>query len=572
VIAAPPTEVDEELTESPPLTVDPSSGEVPSAPTGLAAIPGNQSILLQWSSNPGSESVTEYILYMAESDWSTWSNDLPGATRHTALSCCAYLHSGLTKGRNYYFRVAAQNASGESVGSNLVQSTPGLIPIRRASLSNSGEEGDDTSYRPLASGNGRYISFQSDASNLVGGDSNGARDVFVRDLQEGTTTRVSTDSIGNQGDADSFSPWISRDGRSVVFWSDAVNLVQNDTNGVSDVFLHDLETGVTTRVSVDSSGNEAENTCSGGTTCGSFHPSISADGTHVSFRSYADNLVSGDTNGLRDIFVRDLTTGATTRASVSTSGVQGDGEPDISILSGDGRYVTFDSKATNLVQNDSNELTGGGKDIFIHDHQTGVTLRVSAAPSGGDALVLDISGNIIKGGTSERPSISADGRYIAYYSDANNLVSNDTNDAYDIFVYDMQTGQTTRVSLNTDGSEGNFGSFRPSVSGDGRFIVFSSDATNLVFNDNNGVSDIFVHDIQTGATARVSMDAEGNEANNTNFFPSISIDGRYIAFSSNATNFVVGDTNGATDVYVAPNPPDSPSKKSKNLLGPVRTG
>jgi Tol biopolymer transport system component len=550
--ASPREEEDSGPSDLPPTDSTPPSAGVPSMPTGLSATPGNQSITLEWSPNPASENVGGYRIYMAEEPWSTWSNLLPGAMRHEGLSCCTYLHTDLVKGKSYYFAVAAVNGSGEGAQSDSVSAAPGLRSIQRASLSTLGAEGDDVSFRPVISGNGRYVVFQSDAATLVAGDSNLRRDVFVRDLETGITQRVSVASNGIEGDQDSFSPWTNEEGRYVVYWSDATNLVPNDTNGISDVFLHDNQTGLTTRVSVDSSGNEARNTC-GLSTCGSFHPSISAGGKHISFRSYADNLVAGDTNGLRDIFVRDLTTGTVTRASVSSTGIEGNGNPDISILSSDGRYVTFDSHASNLVSNDQNGAGGWGKDIFVHDNLVGTTIRVSVDPNGNDAMALDSLGR--RGATSERPSISADGRYVAYYSDGTNIVAGDSNNAIDIFVYDMQTATTQRASVSSGGVQGDRRSYRPSISGDGRFVVFASDATNLVSGDNNNTQDIFIHDLQTGTTVRVSVDADGNEANGSNDDPSISKDGRYIAFGSSASNLIgPGDQNGSADVYVVPNP------------------
>jgi Tol biopolymer transport system component len=299
---------------------------------------------------------------------------------------------------------------------------------------------------------------------------------------------VSVDSAGAQSNDTSASPSISADGRYVVFGSGASNLVANDTNSTWDVFVHDMQTGVTTRASVDSAGIEGN-----GVSYVNYVTAISADGRYVTFESGASNLVPNDTNGVWDIFVHDMQTGVTTRASVDSLGVQA--SDDISLLpaiSGNGRYVVFYSSASTLVANDTNNMT----DVFVHDMQTGVTTRASVNNAG-------VQGD----GGSRDVSINDDGRYIVFHSDATNLVANDTNNARDVFVRDMISNTTTRVSVDSAGIEGNkgvnanYGSStyggNPSISGDGRYIVFHSDATNLVAGDTNAVSDVFVYDIKT---------------------------------------------------------------------------
>ncbi|MBI4843176.1 MAG: PD40 domain-containing protein, partial [Nitrospirae bacterium] len=189
----------------------------------------------------------------------------------------------------------------------------------------------------------------------------------------------------------------------------------------------------------------------------------------------------------------------------------------------------------NLVAGDTNE----SGDIFVHDCQTGQTTRVSVDSSGAQ-------GNR----NSNYPSINGDGRYVAFQSDATNLVAGDTNESGDIFVHDCQTGQTTRVSVDSSGAQGNFISYNFSISGDGRYVAFQSDATNLVAGDTNGYGDIFVYDRQTGQTTRVSVDSSGTQGNHNSIYPSINGNGRYVAFQSYATNLVAGDTNGSWDIFV----------------------
>ena len=349
----------------------------------------------------------------------------------------------------------------------------------------------------------------------------------------GNTTRVSVATGGGQANFDSFDPSISADGRYVAFTSDATNLVSGDTNGEQDIFVHDRQTGQTTRVSVASDGTQARS----GTIYGSLSPSISADGRYVAFHSYADNLVSGDTNLSPDVFVHDRQTGQTTRVSVASDGTQANNVSAHPSISADGRYVAFVSFANNLVSGDT-----GYVDVFVHDRQTGQTTRVSVATGGGQA-----------NGNSYGPSISADGRYVAFESDATNLVSGDTNFSTDVFVHDRQTGQTTRVSVASDGTPANSSAFYPSISPDGRYVAFRSRASNLVSGDTNGTWDVFVHDRQTRQTIRVSVASDGTQANGVltiSSKPSISYGGRHVAFESDASSLVSGDTNNARDIFV----------------------
>jgi len=412
-----------------------------------------------------------------------------------------------------------------------VRATPGNTT--RVSVALDGTQANDHSVDPSMSADGRYVAFESKASNLVSGDTNGEQDIFVHDRQTGQTTRVSVASDGTQARSGtiygSLSPSISADGRYVAFHSYATNLVSGDTNLSSDVFVHDRQTGQTTRVSVASDGTQANNV--------SADPSISADGRYVAFVSFADNLVSGDT-GYVDVFVHDRQTGQTTRVSVATGGGQANGNSYGPSISADGRYVAFESDATNLVSGDTNFST----DVFVHDRQTGQTTRVSVASDGTQA-----------NGQSSKPSISADGRYVAFMSFADNLVSMYPGPAPRIYVHDRQTGQTTLVSVASDGTPADFGAFYPSISADGRYVAFRSNASNLVSGDTNGTWDVFVHDRQTRQTIRVSVASDGTQANGVltiSSKPSISYGGRHVAFESDASSLVSGDTNNARDIFV----------------------
>jgi Tol biopolymer transport system component len=394
-------------------------------------------------------------------------------------------------------------------------------------LSSTDIQGNDRSYDPSISANGRFVAFSSLADNLVGDDHNGYYDIFVHDRLMAETARVSVSSIGTQSNDRSFDPVISPDGRYVAFESAASNLVDGDSNNVFDIFVHDRQTRETTRVSVSSSGVQGNDF--------SYDPSISSDGRYVAFRSNADNLVDGDSNETWDIFMHDRQTGQTTRVSVSSTTLQANDKSYAPAVSSDGQLVAFSSDASNLVPGDSN----GFADIFMHDCQLGQTTRISVSSTGNQ-------GN----GKSFSPSISSDGRYVAFESDAANLAADDSNDAYDVYVHDRQTGQTTRVSVSSKGEEGNDTSQFPSISSDGRYVAFMSNASNLVTNDSNNFWDTFVHDRQTDETTRVSVSSEGVQGNHNSYIASISSNGRMVAFSSDASNLVPGDSNQSEDIFL----------------------
>lgn len=395
-----------------------------------------------------------------------------------------------------------------------------------------GNEGNGWNYTPSVSAEGRYVAFQSDSNNLVSEDTNTAADIFVHDVILGETSRVSVDSNGNEGVTYSSGPWISANGRYVAFESDSNNLVPEDTNGERDIFVHDRATGETTRVSVASNGEQGN---------GPTHsPFISVDGRYVTFSSYSNNFVPIDSNGWPDIFLHDRATGETTRVSVDSEGNEASGDSyGRTSISADGRYVVFWSFADNLVHLDTN----GQPDIFVHDRVTGQTTRVN----------VDSDGNEANDWTDDIAAISPDGRYIAFSSRANNLVAGDTNGRTDIFVHDHATGETTRVSVDSDDNQGNHESYSPSFSADGRYVAFYSWANNLVSGDTNEAADIFVHDRDAGQIIRVSVDSDGNEANSDSGFPLISADGRRVVFESTATNLVPEDTYSnywATEIFV----------------------
>jgi Tol biopolymer transport system component len=405
----------------------------------------------------------------------------------------------------------------------------------RVSVSSSGQEADAASYEPALAANGGFVVFSSLATDLAPGHPANRMDVYVRDLATGTTTLESVSSSGQHGGDSSFNPSISADGRFVAFESNAPNLVPHDTNRTSDIFLRDRTNATTTRVSIDSSGAQANDWS------GYDRTAISADGRFVAFESNATNLVAGDTNGAVDIFVHDVTTGVTERVSVDSSGRQADGKSLRPALSADGRFVAFDSEATNLVAGDRNRAT----DLFVHDRLTGSTDRVSVDSAGAESDGFSFAG-----------ALSADGSVVVFASGATDLVAGDANGCVDVFVHELASGATRRVSLGLRGTEANgdsgfyYGLTGPCLSADGRFVAFESHASNLVRDDSNGASDVFVFDQRSGVTRRASVDSDGVEADSDCDFPSLSSDGGLVVFEGTATNLVAGDGNGCYDVFL----------------------
>lgn len=407
----------------------------------------------------------------------------------------------------------------------------------RVSVNTKGRQGHGWSYSPAVSADGRFVAFESSAPNLVGGDGNGVQDVFVHNRVTGVTARASVRSGGAGGNAGSHNPSISGDGRLVAFESDATNLVAHDDGGKTDVFVHNMRTGKTRRISVRSNGAEANSD--------SYGPVISGNGRVVAFYSYATNLVARDHNGLPDVFVHNMRTRRTTRVSVNSSGKESGGPPtgfDGLAISEGGSVVAFASYASNLVAGDRNRVS----DVFVHNRATGRTTRVSVRSNGVEALGCGASPLC-----SYDPAVSEHGRFVAFSSRTKNLVPGDTNGVQDVFVHDRKTGKTKRASLDSSGHQvRRHSANRPSISGNGRYVVFSSRAKNLVPGDTNGDSDVFLRNLTARRTVRVSVSASGAQARDGSDQPAISADGRYVAFQSEARNLVAGDTNGKTDVFL----------------------
>jgi hypothetical protein len=449
----------------------------------------------------------------------------------------------------------ATSGFGDVFSRDLKTGTTTLVSINQSGTSG----GNARSEGVAISSNGRFVAFQSAATDLVATTTSGLGDVFRRDLSTGTTTLVSINQSGTSGgNAASTLPAISGNGRFVAFVSDATDLVGIPVVAGGQVFVRDMRTGTTTLVSVNQLGT------AGGNSFSAFAPTslsplaISANGRFVAFGSFASDLVANDTNGAEDVFVRDLKTATTTLVSVNglgtasgngTSGVAPSFYVDFApiTLSANGRFVAFASFASDLVTNDTN----GTGDIFVRDLKDHVTSLVSVDQSG------TVSGN----GNSFGAVISAEGRFVAFGSGATDLVANDSNGTMsDVFVRDLGKGTTSLVSVNQNHTgSGNNASFAGMISGNGRFVSFASNASDLTANDGNGVTDVFVRDLSKATTMIVSGNRSGTGSGNgpsPGFLfspPAVSASGQVVVFASEASDLVTNDTNGATDVFVGSN-------------------
>jgi Tol biopolymer transport system component len=376
------------------------------------------------------------------------------------------------------------------------------------SSGNQADEGPQGSYRPSISNDGRYVAFESAASDLVEGDTNGGQDVFVRDRDSDadgvfdepthvSTKRVSVSSSGNQADGYSYNTSISADGRYVVFTSTAQNLVEGDTDGATDIFVRDRDSDADGVFDEPTHGNQAP-------------PSISADGRYVAFTSRASGLVEGDadTNNTYDVFVHDRTTGTTEWVSRNqANGFDG-------TMSDNGDYVVYLS---------SGSSSGASLGVFVRDLSVGTSERASVNSSG-----------VAADDPSDWPTISADGRYVAFRSDATNLVIGDTNGVPDVFVRDRTAQTTQRVNIDACGAQASSGDWtHPTISPDGRYVAFTS-----AFPNHGGGT--YVRNLQAQTTQRTSGGGYGSLSNQA----------RYIAFDSTAPYLVADDTNGKSDVFV----------------------
>jgi Tol biopolymer transport system component len=448
-------------------------------------------------------------------------------------------------------RVAAASVAGAlSVGATSLSSGSLAAPVdplgttTLVSVSSDGVQGNRPSDMAAVSHHGRYVAFTSWASNLVPGDTNGVRDVFIRDLLSGVTRRVSVSSAAAEGNSASGGATgtgpsaasgaaMSTNGQFVAFSSSASNLVPGDTNSVPDVFLRDRVAGTTRRVSLTSREQQGKRGC--------MPPAISSNGRFVAFAT-GSRLVRADVNHVRDVYVRDLATGTTHLVSTGTRGTPGDhdsggwwmGAPAVTAQA---NSVAFASLATDLVGADHN----GFLDVFVRS-TTGTTQRVSVSSDerGGNAA-------------SWRPAITRHVRFVAFASKAFNLVPGSVDGLTDVFVRDRATpGRTEQISVRDDGSEPDGNSDWPSLSTSGRFVAFESTASNLVADDVQATLNVYVRDRHRAhpTTTLVSADSDGTPSNGASMHPALTGDGQRVAFTSDATNLVAGDANGVRDVFI----------------------
>lgn len=421
----------------------------------------------------------------------------------------------------------------------LLLAAPLAAQVERISVASDGSQAEADSYQAAISDDGSVVAFRSNAANLVAGDTNQWTDIFVRDLGAGTTAIASRQPDGSESVNFSQRPSLSGDGRYVVFETP----FEVQTILVTGLYDRVLDANSYVLPDRNSSGNPTWPRQA------RLEPVLSGNGAILALRTLSElpnvfpeaaKPTDDDNNLAHDVFLFDLTASPVEpaqRVSRLTDGSELNADSRRPSLSHDGRYVAFMTYSDLLFED-----TNSRPDVVWKDRQSGALELISAAPGGA-------AGN----GESFNPDISADGNVIAFRSAASNLVADDTNGYWDIFVHDRSTGTTTRVSVRSNGGEANSGSLEPTISGDGRFVAFRSMATNLVDDDTNGRADIFVHDRANGQTVRVGQPA-GAESDGNSAAPAISGDGAWIVFESDATNLVPGDDNGARDVFRTPNP------------------
>lgn len=397
----------------------------------------------------------------------------------------------------------------------------------------SSTEGDGASETPVVSLDGDKIAFASEATNLVADDTNGVADVFLRDRTSLTLERVSVSTAEVEADGASGSVSMSSDGRYVAFVSSATNLVLSDDNSAADCFLRDTETRTTVRVNLDENGNSADAACA--------NPTVSDDGNLVVFESAATDLVDENLNGRVNVFLRNIGAGTTTLVSLRHNGQYADGDNTNPVISADGTVVLFESVAPSMTTDDD---TGAVKDLFAFTLAESSLRLVSRAEG-----ALGAKGNA----DSALPSIDASGRYVAFQSLATNLVATDLNGVGDCFLRDLTTNVISRINVDADGVESSGSCTHPVISSDAEYLSFLSDGNDLVAGDTNGVTDAFARPRERQDIFLISRGFGDTDSNAAAASPAISGEGDYVAWSSDASNLVATDTNGVSDVFLTEN-------------------
>ncbi len=416
-------------------------------------------------------------------------------------------------------------------GSILVASAPPVSAavgdITLASTSDTGTKGNRESREPQISDDGSVVAFRSKARNLDPADTDAIFDIYAKHLGSGDIQLASITSTGTKSNGTSEQPTLSGDGTLVAFQTKASNLDANDTDTLSDIYVKNLSTGALTLVSQTKAGTKSNGV--------SDEADISADGTMVSFRSTATNLVPADTDTVPDVYEKNLVTGDLSLVSVNGTGTKGNAHSGRPSLSSDGALIAFRSKSTNLLAADPDSAF----DIYLKNMSTGSLRLVSADASGTD-------GN----GASTTPMLSSDGTLVAFRSSASNLLAADSDNIYDIYVKNMTTGGLILASTTGTGTKSNGSCVNPSLSADGTAVAFGSFATNFDARDTDTVQDAYVKFLGSGALVLASTSATGTKGNANTLFPWISGDGSLVTFRSDANNLVAGDTDHTGDVYV----------------------
>ena len=424
---------------------------------------------------------------------------------------------------------AAAASEASTSAPSAASSATGISLASRSSTGGVGNARSEDVWQSI-SASGRYVVINSRATNMVPGVTDHKAHMYVRDLETGKITLVDVSDSGAVGNGDSFGGTISADGRYVAYTSAATNLVPHDTTKYFDVFVRDLVAKKTYRISTAWNGQNGNSL--------SFRAEISGNGQYVAFTSLATNLLPGLTNHGSIVYVYDMATKKLAIASVNSSGAQANSDAQAPTISDNGRYVGYSSRGTNL----SPDATDGRWNVYVRDMARHVTILVSAGVSNVySSAELPITAQGSLGST-----LSPDGHSIAFGA----WVQQPTGPLLGLFIHDMVTGKTQRVDVSTSGTPANgLTFFLCSISSGGRYVAFASQATNLVSGKTNGTWNIYIRDLKSGSTRLISAGVGGAVSNGESAYPAISADGSTVVFISAASNLVPGDAGGQMNVF-----------------------